>query len=157
MNGKRGFGYWVGIGFGAGLFPIFAGTFGTIPLWVAAYVVVQFRPAPAPVMAAIAFAMVLIGFWAASKAEEVLGHDPKSVVIDEWAGMLIALIGVEPTLGPYLWAFFFFRLFDVMKPFPARRMERLPRGYGVVMDDVVAGLYALAVYQALHWYSPGWF
>ncbi len=86
-----------------------------------------------------------------------MGHDSRYIVIDEWAGMLIALIGVAPAPVPYLWAFLFFRFFDVVKAFPARRMERLPRGYGVVMDDVVAGLQALGLYHLLHYYLPVWF
>lgn len=157
VSERRGLGYWTAIGFGSGLFPVFAGTFGTIPMWVAAYFVSQ-QWAPGPWAFVVAAVVVtLIGFWAASSAEEILGHDPKSVVIDEWAGMLIALIGVAPTFGPFLWAFFFFRLFDVLKLFPARQMERLPRGYGVVMDDVVAGVQALVVYHALHYFWPGVF
>jgi len=153
----RGVGYWVAVGFGSGLFPVFAGTFGTIPMWVAAFLAASYWTV-APWMFIVAALIVsLVGFWAASAAETVLGHDPKCVVIDEWAGMLIALIGVPVVPLAYVWAFLLFRIFDVVKIFPARQMERLPRGYGIVMDDVVAGLQALGVYHVLHFYIPTWF
>jgi phosphatidylglycerophosphatase A len=158
VNPKRDLGYWVAVGFGSGLAPVIAGTVGTIPAWLGVYIWAQFSPPTVTQLIIASFVVTLIGFWAATRAEQVLGdHDPKAVVIDEWAGMLIALIGVPPMLSSYLWAFLLFRIFDVTKPPPARQAERLPAGYGVVMDDVVAGLYSLATYHALHYYWPNWF
>jgi phosphatidylglycerophosphatase A len=94
---------------------------------------------------------VIVGFWSANRAERSIGdHDPKKVVIDEWAGMAISLIGVPALFSSYLWAFLLFRFFDVIKPVPAHQLERLPGGYGIVLDDVVAGLYALVSYHLLH-------
>ena len=73
--------------------------------------------------------------------------DPGFVVIDEVAGQMIALIGV-PVHWKYLVAgFILFRSFDIVKPFPLRRLESLPGGTGIMMDDVGAGLYALALIQ----------
>jgi phosphatidylglycerophosphatase A len=158
MTPKRDLGYWVAVGFGAGLFPIIAGTVGTIPLWLAAYLVAQWRPPSAIEMALASLLVTVIGFWAASRAEKVLGnHDPKCVVIDEWAGMLVALIGVPPDLKSYLWAFFFFRVYDVIKPPPARQAEHLPGGYGIVLDDVFAGFYSLITFHVLHHFLPAIF
>ena len=106
-------------------------------------------------MAAVSLMLTVIGFWAASRAEEVMGeHDPKKVVIDEWAGMAVALIGVPPDLVSYAWAFLFFRIFDVIKPPPARQLEQLPGGYGIVLDDVFAGFYALITFHVLHTIWP---
>jgi phosphatidylglycerophosphatase A len=158
VSPKRDLGYWVAVGFGAGHAPIIAGTVGTIPMWLAVYLWARVSP-PTVVQLIIASVVVtLVGFWAAGRAEKVLGdHDPKSVVIDEWAGMLIALIGVPPVLKSYLWAFLLFRIFDVIKPPPARQAESLPAGYGVVMDDVVAGLYSLGTFFFLHHYWPDYF
>lgn len=158
MSKKRDIGYWVAVGFGSGLSPIVAGTVGTIPAWLGVYVWAQISPPSVVELIIASIIVTLIGFWAATRAEAVLeDHDPKVVVIDEWAGMLIALIGVPPALSSYLWAFLFFRIYDVIKPPPARQAERLPAGYGVVMDDVVAGLYSLGTFHLLHYYWPGWF
>lgn len=155
MTAKRGVGFWLAVGLGSGLFPLVPGTVGTLPLWLAAYIVARIWP-PSPEGLIIASIIVsAVGVWAASEAEKILGHDPKAVVIDEWAGMLIALVGVPPTLFAYVVAFVLFRFFDVVKPFPAALVERLPRGWGVVMDDVFAGLYALLTYHLLHGIWPG--
>ena len=75
------------------------------------------------------------------------GHaqpDPSIVVIDEIVGMWISLAGVGTGPLPFITAFVLFRLFDVLKPEPARSLERLPRGWGIMLDDVVAGVYANA-------------
>ena len=80
-------------------------------------------------------------------ARESGKEDPGFVVIDEVAGQMIALIGV-PVHWKYIVAgFILFRSFDIMKPFPLRRLEALPEGTGIMMDDVGAGLYALALLQ----------
>jgi phosphatidylglycerophosphatase A len=75
--------------------------------------------------------------------------DPGHVVIDEVAGQWIALINSRADLAHLLAAFLLFRLFDIFKPWPARRLERLPGGWGIMFDDVAAGVYALLVAQAL--------
>lgn len=152
---KRSLGYWVAVGFGSGLSPLIPGTVGTIPIWLLAFAIGSVIPPPVWAMSAAALITCFVGFWAASVAEEVLGHDPKAVVIDEWAGILIALIGVPVAWPAYLFAFIVFRFFDVVKPPPAAQMEKLPRGYGVVMDDVIAGLYTLIAYHLAHALFPG--
>lgn len=80
--------------------------------------------------------------------------DPGAIVIDEFAGAYIAIIGLAFNIWGYILAFFLFRFFDVFKPFPVRQAEAFPRGYGIVADDLVAGIYAclvgnLLVYVAL--------
>jgi phosphatidylglycerophosphatase A len=80
------------------------------------------------------------------------GHaqpDPSIVVIDEIVGMWISLAGVGTGPLPFITAFVLFRLFDVLKPEPARSLERLPRGWGIMLDDVVAGIYANAGTRAV--------
>ena len=92
--------------------------------------------------------VTLIGIWAASRAEQILQKkDPGQVVIDEVAGQLIALLPVPlMVVGPWRWlilvAFFLFRAFDIMKPYPVRRLEALESGLGIVVDDLAAGAYA---------------
>jgi phosphatidylglycerophosphatase A len=75
------------------------------------------------------------------------GKDPQFVVIDEVAGQLITLIAAPVTWQSLLLGFILFRVFDIVKPPPVRQLERLPEGVGIVVDDVGAGLYGLAVMQ----------
>ena len=97
-------------------------------------------------------ALVLVVIWAAvlvsTRAEIVYGHDAKAIVIDEVAGMLVTFLfvpevaGAKARLVALLAGFLLFRLFDVVKPFPAGRAQRWPGGLGVVFDDVLAAVYA---------------
>ena len=103
-------------------------------------------------MAAIllAFAVVVVGIPAATAVSRASGlKDPQFVVIDEVAGQLITLIAVAVSWKSALLGFILFRGFDIVKPPPVRQLERLPDGLGIVMDDVGAGLYALAIMQVL--------
>jgi len=78
--------------------------------------------------------------------------DPGHVVIDEVAGQWIALIYSRVNLSHLLAGFLFFRLFDIVKPWPARQLESMPAGWGIMLDDVAAGVYALLLMLALqHW------
>ncbi|MBI4470425.1 MAG: phosphatidylglycerophosphatase A [Acidobacteria bacterium] len=109
------------------------------------------------------------GVWAANRAVIWFRRkDPGQVVIDEVAGQLVTFT-VASWLWPVEWGpgygrvglwifscFFFFRLFDVIKPFPVRRLERLPSGTGVVADDLLAGVYAGIANQALWKLYPAW-
>ena len=93
-----------------------------------------------------------IGVWAASKTEKATGkHDPSIVNLDEVVGQWIALLFLpEPVRWP-VWAgaFLFFRIFDILKPFPAGRSQNLPGGWGVMTDDVIAGIYANVLLQII--------
>jgi phosphatidylglycerophosphatase A len=104
------------------------------------------------VQAAIAAAVVVtaIGIPASTRvARESGSKDPPFVVIDEVAGQLIALIGAPMHWKTLLASLILFRVFDIVKPAPLRRLEKLPEGGGIMLDDVGAGLYALAAMQAL--------
>jgi phosphatidylglycerophosphatase A len=94
-----------------------------------------------------------IGVLASNRVEsESQRKDPGHIVIDEVAGQWIALIHSGLSLSHLLAAFLFFRIFDILKPWPARRLESLPRGWGIMFDDVAAGVYALLLVQVLQ----GW-
>lgn len=97
---------------------------------------------------ATSLAVTLIGIPAATRMARALGvGDPSVVVIDEVAGQMIALIGAALNWKSMLAALILFRVFDIIKPFPLRQLERLPEGLGIMLDDVGAGLYALALMQ----------
>jgi phosphatidylglycerophosphatase A len=95
----------------------------------------------------VIFLVMMIGIWAASRAEKLLRKkDPSIVVIDEVAGQMIALLSGPLWLHTWwsiLSAFLLFRAFDIWKPYPIRRLEALDAGLGVMADDIVAGAYAL--------------
>lgn len=96
----------------------------------------------------VAIAVTLAGIAPATTVERESGiEDPGFVVIDEVAGQMIALIGVPLVWKYMIVSFILFRGFDILKPFPLRRLEMLPRGTGIMMDDVGAGLYALLLMQ----------
>ena len=111
-------------------------------------------PAPlAWLTLAAALCAMAIGIPAATLVErESERPDPGHVVIDEVAGQWIALIYSRVNLSHLLAGFLFFRLFDIVKPWPARQLESLPAGWGIMLDDVAAGVYALLLMLALqHW------
>jgi len=97
--------------------------------------------------------VLVVGTWAAGRAERLMGQkDPGAIVIDEVAGMTISLMLAPRNLGAYALAFAFFRFFDVVKPFPARQSQQITGGVGVMIDDVIAGFYALVVTLALNFF-----
>jgi phosphatidylglycerophosphatase A len=103
-----------------------------------------------PVSTGLAFLVTLIGIPTATRVSRTTGaKDPQFVVIDEVAGQLVALIGVPFEWKSFVAAFILFRVFDILKPPPVRQLEAIPEGAGIVLDDVAAGLYALAVMHLL--------
>ena len=111
-----------------------------------------FLPVPSlPVALAILAAGTLVAVWIATEAEKDLGHDAGPIVIDEVIGQSIALLFAPHRPLVFMTAFFLFRVFDVWKPLGAREAQVLPGGWGVVADDVIAGLTTLGVLQGLLW------
>jgi phosphatidylglycerophosphatase A len=99
-------------------------------------------------MAGLNIVLFVVGVWASSRTCRISGlKDPQKVVIDEVSGQLIALVPValSPAHVPVIAAFALFRLFDIFKPYPIRKLESLPGGLGVMADDALAGLYAAAL------------
>src|SRR5262249_26476818 len=104
----------------------------------------------AVVATALVLAATLVGIPAATQVSRAAAvKDPQFVVIDEVAGQLLALIAVPVSWKSLLLGFILFRGFDIVKPPPVRQLERLPEGIGIVVDDLGAGLYALAVMQVV--------
>lgn len=102
--------------------------------------------------AIIALLLLLIGIWVSNKAENYWGKDNYRVVIDEVAGMWITLLFVPITTSTLLIGLILFRLFDIFKPLYIRRAEALPAGTGVMMDDVLAGIYSNILLQISIYY-----
>jgi phosphatidylglycerophosphatase A len=136
--------------FGAGLGKPGPGTWGSVAavlLWAA--VAWGLHPSPQALLLTLVagiFVSVALGVPAATIAARESGrHDPGFVVIDEVAGQWIALLGSPADWKHALIALILFRIFDITKPFPVRQLESLPEGWGIVFDDLGAGLYALGV------------
>jgi phosphatidylglycerophosphatase A len=145
--------------FGAGLGRPGPGTWGSIAavlVWAAFSWIVH--PTNLGLFTALLVGIaisIIFGVPAATiAARESRRHDPGFVVIDEVAGQWIALLGSPFGWRPALFAFLLFRLFDITKPFPVRSLERLPDGWGIVFDDLGAGLYALGVSWLLQQIIP---
>lgn len=151
---KTGWAWAVGTWFGAGLLKPGPGTYGSVAallLWCgAAHILHPGSYALAVGTAVAALAVTLVGIPAATiVAREAGREDPGFVVVDEVAGQWIALIAVRPDWRHAVLALVLFRLFDIWKPWPIRKLEALPEGTGIMLDDVAAGLLALAVGLAL--------
>jgi phosphatidylglycerophosphatase A len=143
------FGLAVATVFGVGYAPIAPGTFGSaagLLLW-------WLLPASLGIQAAAIVAIFVAGSWGGNVAERHFGRtDPGQVVIDEVMGMLITLFANPVGWVGAVTGFLLFRVFDVIKPYPANRLERLHGGIGVMADDAMAAVYANLVLRAvLHW------
>lgn len=146
----------IATGAGAGYVSIAQGTMGSL----LALILFWILPTPSPIpFVVFVLLLMAIGIYAASVVEQEVvarfgqfaGKDPSIVVIDEIVGMLFALIAIPKTTKLMIIAFLLFRVFDIIKPFPARRSERLPGGWGIMMDDVIAGIYANVLIQIGRW------
>jgi phosphatidylglycerophosphatase A len=136
---------WLACGFGLGFAPLAPGTVATAALLVPVrYAGLLPLPSQMAVFVPITVALVVVvlGVYLGSHAETQLGHDASSIVIDEFAGFLIAVQMLPKEWPELILVFALFRLFDILKPFPAGVAQRLPGGYGVVADDIIAGVYA---------------
>jgi phosphatidylglycerophosphatase A len=130
---------WVATCGGLGYAPVAPGTVTSLPVALAVW---WLAPREGWLLAAVLLVTAL-GIWAAGREETRVGaHDPTSIVVDEAAGMLVALVGQPRALAPVLALFVLFRLFDVWKPYPINRLQDLPGGWGIVADDLLAGVYA---------------
>ncbi len=132
------------IAFATGGYSGFAGTApGTVGSLVGLLLYLPLASSPALVPVAAAVTVFFLGVFASSHVASIWRiKDPQAIVIDEIVGMWIALLLVPFEIVYVAGAFVAFRIFDIVKPFPARQAERLSDGWGIMLDDVVAGIYA---------------
>jgi phosphatidylglycerophosphatase A len=142
-------GHLLSMGFGSGLAPIASGTFGTlaaIPIYIAAsyYSVTLFF--------VLTLVSILAGIYLCGRTTRALGvQDHSAIVWDEFAGFFVTMLWVPLSVKTIIAGFFLFRLFDIVKPWPASYFDsKVNGGVGVMMDDVVAGLYASGVVYLLY-------
>jgi phosphatidylglycerophosphatase A len=142
----------ISTGLGVGYFPLARGTMGSLAILIVYLICPEISSLQ---QLLILIGLTVIGIYTATVTEQEMqgklgqdkGHDPGIIVVDEIIGMLIALIALPKTLFFMITAFILFRIFDIMKPYPARQMEKLPGGWGIVLDDVIAGIYANLLIQ----------
>ena len=139
----------------AGYFPIAPGTLGSLA-GLLAYLFVWWMDSRAVEVGLIVM-LFAVGIWAGTTAERFFGGiDPGPVVIDEVVGMLITLAFIPVGVSGALIGFVLFRIFDVLKPYPAGRFERLHGGLGVMADDAMAAVYANITLRLVLWAWPAW-
>jgi len=132
----------IGSGFFTGYFPVASGTVGSL-----AAIVIYLIPGFEKLFVIIPATLVIVfyGIYIGTKFEAKYGKDPAQCTIDEVAGTWISLIALPKTFGIIIAAFFLWRILDIIKPPPARNLERLKGGLGIMIDDVIAGIYTLII------------
>jgi phosphatidylglycerophosphatase A len=137
---------------GVGYLPLAPGTFGSL-VGVGIFLLLARLTTGAPLVAivlALIVAVTLAGIWAGSRIEQLSGRkDPGKVVVDEVAGQMISLFPLTLfshwSTGIVILSFILFRFFDIVKPYPANRLQELDGGVGIMFDDLVAGVYGAVV------------
>jgi phosphatidylglycerophosphatase A len=136
----------------SGFFPIAPATFASFVFALLYFFVPGGHWLAHPIVAVIT---LVVSVPVSTRLERRYGHDAGRIVIDEIVGMQILLVFARPTLVGLIIAFFIWRFFDIVKVFPAGRAQSLPRGYGVVADDVIAGVYSRVALIILAMLFPG--
>lgn len=135
--------------FGVGYIPFASGTIGSFAALLPAFGLMH--AGGGWLLGTGTLAVSALGIWVCDIHVRVTGrHDPSECVIDEVAGQWLACMAAPLTLSGYILAFLAFRLFDILKPWPASAAERAPGGLGVMLDDLVAGIMAAILVAAIH-------
>ena len=131
--------WFIGTGSGVGLAPVAPGTFGTAAALLIYYVLPV--PSGSPIFLSIILVGLVVGIWATGILSTDNNPDPGKVVWDEYVGLWITCFLLPKTWEWLILAFLIFRILDILKPWPIRRVESLPKGWGIMLDDVLAGIY----------------
>lgn len=144
--------HFLALGFGTGLAPKMPGTFGTLAALPLLYSFLFL-----PVWGQICFTLLvsIVGIYICDRASKDMGvHDHSAIVWDEVAGMMITMIAVPLTLTHLVAGFLLFRLFDIVKPWPISYLDKhIHGGFGIMVDDILAGIMSLAVLQGLIYFN----
>jgi phosphatidylglycerophosphatase A len=133
-----------------GYLPVAPGTWASLATTALVYFISPYWQAPVYIQIVIIFAVFLLGIPASSQAEKHFDKkDPRACVIDEVAGQMISLLLIPHSIVLYAAGFLIFRFFDILKPFPIKHLEKAPHGIGIMIDDVGAGLFSLALLHLL--------
>jgi len=133
--------------FGLGLSPVAPGTMGALGGLALGYLILQYCSYPNSLLSLAIVLVTILGAISAKVLELEWGEDPSKIVIDEVVGMWISILFLPPMWECYVAAFVLFRFFDIVKPFYIKQMEFFKNGWGVMMDDVLAGIYANIILQ----------
>jgi phosphatidylglycerophosphatase A len=145
----------ISTGFGTGYCPVAPGTAGAAFATIIWWVLSLFLLSPHSLFIATALLVVvftILGVWSSGIVESIWGEDPSRVVVDEMVGVWIPLLAVSDGNIYYgLLSFALFRLFDIFKPLGIRKMEAFKGGWGIMLDDILAGIYSLIIVWGLRW------
>ncbi len=136
----------IGSGLFTGFFPKASGTFASF-VALLLFLIPGFEN-PSLMIFLISF-FILIGVPIAVKFEKIYGNDPSQYTLDEFIGTWITLLFIPKKIWWIIPAFIIWRFMDIIKPFPARKLESVPRGWGVILDDVMAGIYSFMAIQII--------
>lgn len=132
----------IGSGFYSGYFPFASGTIGSL-IAMLFYLIPEFsNPAITSTVIIISF---LIGVYLGNYFEKIYGKDPSEFTLDEFIGTWLTFLLVPKTIPFLIGGFIIWRFFDIIKPFPANKVESLKGGWGIMLDDVVSGMYSLLI------------
>jgi phosphatidylglycerophosphatase A len=140
---------YISTGLGIGYIGRGAGTISAAAVCLSWYILQSVYALPSVFWLWFTILITITGIWAAGKVEILWGKDSNRVVIDEIAGMCITLLFVPATFNYLITGFILFRFFDIIKPLFIRNLEALPGGWGVMADDILAGMYSNFVLQVL--------
>jgi phosphatidylglycerophosphatase A len=149
----------IATGFGAGLMPKAPGTFGaleSVVVFIIAFALHLSSSMLLTLFSILSIVSFVSGVWASNRVCKATGiDDPSQIVVDEVCGQFIALVPVAlaPSAPGIGLAFILFRLFDIVKPYPIRKLEHFHGGLGVMADDVLAGIYAAALIGLAYWFK----
>ena len=138
-----------------GLIPIAPGTFGTLGAAILAIALWKMNLGGLTTWVSCLFIACALTVWSGNWAEkEYEKKDPQIIVMDEAAGFFLSILAFKPSYPTFICGFVLFRFFDILKPFPVKKFEALPGGWGILCDDLMAGVYAFIVTVIISYFWP---
>lgn len=134
---------------GIGYIPLAPGTWAALVFGTIWFLTIKFFPAIYPWQLILILLFVFIGVYCSGKIVNEKVKDPNYIVIDEMAGMFVTLIFIPPSLINFIAGFLLFRFFDIVKPLGIRKMEQFRKGWGIMLDDILAGIYSAIALRLL--------